>query len=365
MAMEHVTIYREQGRYAGWPANYGMWVWDNEIVLVFTAGYHLTGSGFHTRDRNRPFSTLQARSIDGGKTWQVGAIPCRIPGNRALSADEHVNQGLRLDEVLDGTDAPGPPPGGFDFSQPDFAIMCARTGLRAGSRSFFYYSVDRCQRWQGPFLLPTFDQPGIAARTDYIIRGPQECLLFLTAAKRNGDEGRVFCAHTKDGGSSFRFRSWIGPEPEGFSIMPASVCIGHDHILVAVRRCGKPVGYAAIRHWIDLYVSTDAGASWTFLCQPVSETGAGGNPPALTKLSDGRLCLTYGYRSEPFGIRARLSRDGGNTWGRDISLREDGGCHDLGYPRTVQRPDGVLVTAYYFNDEPDRERYIAATLWRP
>ena len=109
MAMEHVTIYREQGRYAGWPANYGMWVWDNEIVLVFTAGYHLTGSGFHTRDRNRPFSTLQARSIDGGKTWQVGAIPCRIPGNRALSADEHVNQGLRLDEVLDGTDAPGPP----------------------------------------------------------------------------------------------------------------------------------------------------------------------------------------------------------------------------------------------------------------
>jgi hypothetical protein len=26
--------------------------------------------------------------------------------------------------------------------------------------------------------------------------------------------------------------------------------------------------------------------------------------------------------------------------------------------------DGTLVTAYYFNDARDRERYIAATRWR-
>jgi hypothetical protein len=30
----------------------------------------------------------------------------------------------------------------------------------------------------------------------------------------------------------------------------------------------------------------------------------------------------------------------------------------------VQRPDGTIVTAYYFNDHPGGERYIAATLWR-
>ena len=52
------------------------------------------------------------------------------------------------------------------------------------------------------------------------------------------------------------------------------------------------------------------------------------------------------------------------TWGEEIVLRDDGGSPDLGYPRTVQRPDGTIITVYYFNDRPGGEAYIAATLWR-
>ena len=37
--MEHIEIYREKGRYAGWPANYGIWSWGDEIVVGFTLGY--------------------------------------------------------------------------------------------------------------------------------------------------------------------------------------------------------------------------------------------------------------------------------------------------------------------------------------
>jgi hypothetical protein len=44
-------------------------------------------------------------------------------------------------------------------------------------------------------------------------------------------------------------------------------------------------------------------------------------------------------------------------------LRDDGGNWDLGYPRTVQRSDGKLVTVYYFNDARRKERHIAATIW--
>ncbi len=55
--------------------------------------------------------------------------------------------------------------------------------------------------------------------------------------------------------------------------------------------------------------------------------------------------------------------DGGATWDRWNVLRADGGNRDLGYPCTVQRSDGRFVTVYYFNDAPDGERYIAATIW--
>ena len=69
--------------------------------------------------------------------------------------------------------------------------------------------------------------------------------------------------------------------------------------------------------------------------------------------------------ARPFGIRARLSADQGVTWSEEIILRDDGGSHDLGYPRTVLRPDGTVVTVYYYNDRLGGEAYIAATLWKP
>jgi hypothetical protein len=363
--VEHVTIYREPGRYAGWPANYGIWSWGDEIVVGFTLGHQGAGGGFHTRDKSRPFATMQARSLDGGKSWRVAPFPGNTPGNRGLSADEHMDANLALAAVLDGKNAPADPPGGIDFSHPDFSLMCARTGLQAGVRSFFYTSTDRCQSWQGPYVLPMYGQTGIAARTDYLLSGPRQCTLFLTANKRNGEEGRVFCARTVDGGESFDFLAWIGPEPEGFAIMPASVRLDSSRLLVAVRCRGDSGGFAASRHWIDLYVSQDDGKTWDYANRPVPHTGRGGNPPTVTRLRDGRLCLTYGYRDEPFGIRAKLSANDGQNWSQEITLRADGGCHDLGYPRTAQRTDGTLVTVYYFNDTVEGERYIAATLWRP
>ena len=53
------------------------------------------------------------------------------------------------------------------------------------------------------------------------------------------------------------------------------------------------------------------------------------------------------------------------SWGDEFILRDDGGSWDLGYTRTVQRPDGNLVTVYYYNLDNDKERFIGATLWSP
>jgi hypothetical protein len=45
--------------------------------------------------------------------------------------------------------------------------------------------------------------------------------------------------------------------------------------------------------------------------------------------------------------------------------RADGANWDLGYTRTVQRPDGKIVTIYYFNTTQHEQQHIAATIWDP
>ncbi len=198
---------------------------------------------------------------------------------------------------------------------------------------------------------------GIAARTDYIVDSSKECTAFLTCAKKNGLEGRSFCARTQDGGITWHRISWIGPEPEGFSIMPSSVRLSDTNLIVALRK------REGNKRWIDIYRSENNGKEWQPWSTPADDIGEG-NPPSMIRLQDGRICLTYGYRAEPFSIRTQISGDEGKTWSEPISLREDGISRDIGYPRTIQCPDGVIVTVYYFCDNQSPERYIAATLWR-
>jgi hypothetical protein len=180
--------------------------------------------------------------------------------------------------------------------------------------------------------------------------------MFLTAAKANKREGRVICVRTRDGGKSWAMEGFVGPEPEGndFAIMPSSVRLKDGTILTSIRH----------RPFIDMYRSKDGGKTWEFVNKPAPDTGRG-NPPSMILLKDGRLAMTYGYRAEPFGIRARLSSDNGATWGDEIVLRKDAGAWDLGYPRTVQRPDGKIVTIYYYNESKDGDRFIGATIWDP
>jgi hypothetical protein len=350
--VQHVIVYREPGRFGGWPANHGMWNWGNELLVGFGAGYFKDhGPNFHAIDHDMPEEHLLARSLDGGLTWTIenpaeqGAL---IPRGRAL-------HGTELPRVVDRpwTDCPG----GIDFTHPDFAMTLRMMDTNTGP-SRFSYSIDRGHHWQGPFKFPQLGQKGIAARTDCVVNGPHDCTVFLTAAKTNGREGRPLCARTTDGGKTWNFVGWIAPEPVGYSIMPSSVRVSETGLLSAVRnREGD-------KSWIDAYFSPDDGRSWELRSTPAPDTGEG-NPAAMLKLADNRICITYGVRAKPFGMRAKLSRDNGQTWGNEIMLRGDGGGRDLGYPRSVERPDGKVVTVYYFNDDPKQTRYIVATIWDP
>jgi hypothetical protein len=74
--IEDGTVYRESGRYGGWPANQGIWAWGDEILVGFSAGCHkLFDPERHPIDRERPEEHLLARSLDGGRTWLVEKHP--------------------------------------------------------------------------------------------------------------------------------------------------------------------------------------------------------------------------------------------------------------------------------------------------
>jgi hypothetical protein len=347
--LEHVTVYREPGRYGGWPANHGIWAWGDEILVGFQIGFHKEQSG-HTIDWQRPIYKVFGRSLDGGERW---ALEHSLPDARdnlvpkaGAAVAPHANA--------------APCPGGIHFTHPDFVMTFSHASFHTGP-SRFWISYDRGHTWAGPYHLPDMGTCGVAARTDYLVNGSRDCTLFLTAAKRDGREGRPFCARTADGGATWELVAWIGPEPEqGFAIMPASLRLPSGDILVLLR-----VQPDAAHSSIAAFCSSDDGLTWTRLSDPVPEL-APSNPPALIRLRDGRLCLTYGVRAAPYRICAKMSSDQGHSWGDEIVLRDDGANWDIGYTRNVQRADGNVVTVYYFNDaQSGHERYIAATVWEP
>jgi hypothetical protein len=340
--IDHIDIFHKENRYGGWPANYGIWSYEDEIVVGFETGYlKVEGKWGHPINENKPVKKTQARSKDGGKTW-------------SLEYPEAMNDFRNGERELEELDEK------IIFTHPDFAMTFGRASDGGEADSWFYYSYDRGESWKGPYKFPKLGMKGVYARTDYIINGQFDCMVFLTGAKSNSMEGRPYCARTTNGGLSWEFVSFIGPEPEnGFSIMPSTIRLPNGNLYTVIRRLWGRNETAT--YWLDSYLSKDNGETWQYVGRPAEHMG--GNPPSLVLMDDGRLCLTYGYRSNPYGIRAKVSNDNGQTWGEEIVLRKDGGNWDIGYPCSVQRPDGKIVTVYYFNEDKDAERYISATIW--
>lgn len=345
-ASRHVVVYEKPGRFAGWPANHGIWSWGNEILVGFDAAPFVYRVDSHAISKEHEVDQLLARSLDGGETWTIEQPPeLATPGWERYQGYP-AGKGGALKES---------PAEKIDFTHKDFALTARLTGNPGTSR--LYYSCDRGKKWMGPFRLPDFGHKGTAARTDYIVNGKHDLMLFTTLAKKNGREGRVACTRTRDGGKTWTLEGLIGPEPaeeRDYAIMPATLRFGPQHLYSAVRRRG----------FIEAYRSMDDGKSWKHEGEIAPDIGAG-NPPSMIRLNDGRVALVYGYRQLPFGIRARLSADEGKSWSDQFVLRADGGNRDLGYVRSVQRPDGAVVSVYYYNTDEKKERFIGATIWVP
>ena len=105
--------------------------------------------------------------------------------------------------------------------------------------------------------------------------------------------------------------------------------------------------------------SFDGGKTWS-IARP---TGVSGSPPHLLRHSSGAIICVYGYREIPYGQRAMISYDEGQTWDTDYILRDDGPDSDLGYPASVELDDGSIFTIYYQKYAAGEKTSLLWTRW--
>src|SRR5206468_515456 len=81
-----------------------------------------------------------------------------------------------------------------------------------------------------------------------------------------------------------------------------------DGRILAMMRCHKFRDH--VGNYLFQSYSQDGGVTWT----PFKKTPIWGYPPQLILCKSGAVLCTYAHRRHPYGVRACLSRDLGETW---------------------------------------------------
>jgi sialidase-1 len=186
----------------------------------------------------------------------------------------------------------------------------------------------------------------------------------LYAGKENTSDGDISVWQSCDEGESWEKLGNV-PSADGhdgrlyYELHTVETKTGR--LIAHIRSHAHPLAGNATPDWIETLQteSLDGGRSWS---KPHS-VGYYGYPSHLLRLGNGDLLVTYGHRIAPFGIQARLSRDDGATWSAAHKLTEDGASLDLGYPSTVERADGTLVTVWYERLRTSPKAVLRQMIW--
>jgi hypothetical protein len=371
-AAEHSVVYRNDNEFCGWPFYCGLWrVGNGDLVAGFKRIPNAYGAVEEVSHEKLTFGSgdlYLIRSRDNGETWDDGALT--HVHRLDLTADEVLAQGPRNYEDE----------GPLELGSPDTLIMTGAVPafLKADSQAWLRASTDGGRTWRRHILLPMGGLPALSGNGSSMVRSDGMNLLGLAMTTEGGWVNRPLVYGSRDG-VEWRFLSFITPQgDEGSAVSdrsgpfifgairqfyPRLIELQDGSLLASVRfqREAREV------MWTDVYRSRDGGLTWSFLSR-VTDWGAPGD---LVQMQDGRIACVYGYRVRPFGIRARISEDGGSRWGGEIILRDDGGSWDLGYPRVIEHEPGRLLCVYYMNTASDPiqmnggVRHIAQTVFTP
>jgi hypothetical protein len=158
------------------------------------------------------------------------------------------------------------------------------------------------------------------------------------------------------------YRSWHFRSDDDGRTWKRTSIIGKTSNETTILHLGGKRWVAAARETaMDLYFSEDDGASWGEPSRVTAKNEINGH---LLRLKDGRLLLSHGSRvKDQTGVLAKLSSDEGKTWGKPMRIANTL-VSDCGYPSSVQRADGKIVTAWYSKASVNHERYhMGVAIW--
>ena len=284
-----------------------------------------------------------ARSTDGGKTWSVP----KTVFDRPEADDGVIASGLLGDDTL--------LLGAVSYSWP--GATYSHEGWKANS--YILRSEDGGNTWEEPTPVNvkplTWGYPFgrilefddglllLSGYGGYLPRTPEDEAGGLEKMRAAGKQPSKppekrgtfsYVVRSRDGGKTWGDLTVIA---HGFN----ETCMLElkDGRLMAVMRSEEGAYLASS-------FSSDQGLHWS---KPRRITRDREHPGDLSRLRSGNILLTYGERNKPYGVQAMISKDEGATWlMKDrVALAWDGDHSDIGYPVTVQRADGRLVTVYY------------------
>ncbi len=158
------------------------------------------------------------------------------------------------------------------------------------------------------------------------------------------------------------YRSWhFRSDDDGKTWQRTSIIGKTSNETTLLHLGGKRWMAAARETAMDLFVSADDGATWGAAQRVTAKNEINGH---LLRLKDHRLLLAYGSRiKDQTGVLAKLSSDEGKTWNSPMRLAQTLSS-DCGYPSSVQRTDGKIVTAWYSKSSTNHERYhMGVAVW--
>lgn len=294
---------------------------------------------------------VMVRSTDGGETWSERQVLFDSPSDERDPAVIALPDGTVVVSYNCWDSWRSSP--ALRAQYPAETARMEADGWGRYSGSFLIVSTDLGQTWSAPRRAPHFSPHGP-------VLGPDGALYWVGLQPVEGGVV-VVIDRSSDLGESWQPFAFVASSP-GFDRDRETEVWDEPNLIFL------PEGRAIVTLRVekDGYVwqsySQDGGQTWSW----PRRLPVWGYPQQLCRLSDGRLLMAYGYRREPYGIRACLSADGGWTWELDseIAFRVDSDSVDLGYPYSIELRDGRVITVYY-NHLEGTNCYLEAVCYRP